>query len=59
MENLKLEELTLEQKIGMLICARNFYKIDGEDLEFTLELIRNHALARFRCPIISRRSWKR
>ena len=46
MQNLKLEDLSLEQKIGMLICARGFGS--GEDgqqnREFTLELIRNHAL---------------
>ena len=42
MKNLKIEDLSVEQKIGMLLCARSF-KQEG-DLEFTLELIRNHAL---------------
>ena len=50
MKNLKLEELTLEQKIGMLLCARNFYKVNEEDLEFTLGLIRNHALGSIQVP---------
>jgi len=40
--NLKLDDLSVEQKIGMIFCARSF-KHDG-DLEFVLELVRNHAL---------------
>ncbi len=42
MKPLKLEELSVEQKIGMVYCARGF-KQEG-NLEFVLELIRNHAL---------------
>ena len=38
---LKQEELTLEQKLGMLYCARPF---TDRDLEFTLELIKKRAL---------------
>ena len=38
---LKLENLTTEQKLGMLYCARPF---NDESLEYTLKLIRNHAL---------------
>jgi len=38
---LKLEELTTEQKLGMLYCARPF---NDESLAYTLKLIRNHAL---------------
>ena len=38
---LKQEELTLEQKLGMLYCARPF---NDRDLEFTLELIKKRAL---------------
>ena len=46
MKNLCFEELSLEQKIGMLYCARplNYVRSDIDDLEFTLELIRKHAL---------------
>ena len=46
---LKLEELTEEQKIGMLLCARSFR--DEDDLSFVLELIRNHALGSVQPPI--------
>lgn len=38
---LKLEELTLEQKLGMLYCARAF---NERDLEFALTLIKKRAL---------------
>lgn len=38
---LKLEELTLEQKIGMVLCARRY---EEKDVEFILELIRKRAL---------------
>lgn len=50
MKNLKLEELSVEQKIGMLLCARSFGVEDEEDVEFTLELIRNHALGSVQVP---------
>ena len=39
---LKIEEMTLEQKLGMLFCARRFTV--EEDIEFTLELIKKRAL---------------
>ena len=51
MKNLRLEELTTEQKLGMLLCARSFAQNDPEDLEFTLGLIRNHALGCVQVPI--------
>ena len=38
---LKRENMTLEQKLGMLYCARPF---NDRDLEFTLELIKKRAL---------------
>ena len=38
---LKLEQMTPEQKIGRVLCARRFD--DEADIEFTLELIRNSA----------------
>jgi len=44
---LKLEELTTEQKIGMILCARRF---GPEDMEFTKELIRNHAVGCAQVP---------
>lgn len=50
MKNLKLEELTTEQKIGMLLCARNFYTVDEEDLEYTIDMIRNHSLGCIQVP---------
>ena len=42
MELLKLEEMTLEQKIGHLICARG--AINEEDKEFIYEMVRKKAL---------------
>lgn len=52
MNYLKLEDLTIEQKLGMVLCGRRLgYK---DDLEFTLELIRNHALGAVQVPIGSR-----
>lgn len=39
--NLKLEEMTIEQKIGMVLCARRF---EEEDMEFILELVKKRAL---------------
>ena len=38
---LKLEELTVEQKIGMVLCARRFHP---EDVVFTKELIKKRAV---------------
>lgn len=49
MKNLKLEELSAEQKIGMLFCARRCNKED--ELEYTLEMIRNHSLGSVQVPI--------
>lgn len=48
MQNLRIEELSTEQKVGMLLCARSFRTED--DLEFTIELIRNHALGCVQVP---------
>lgn len=48
MQNLRIEDLSTEQKIGMLLCARTFRSED--DIEFTLELIRNHALGCVQVP---------
>ena len=39
---LRLSELSVEQKIGQMILARN--PIDEESFEFTLELVKNRAL---------------
>ena len=50
MRNLKLEELSTEQKIGMLLCARSFNYSDENDVEYTLELIRNHSLGCVQVP---------
>ena len=48
MQTLNIEELSTEQKIGMLLCARTFRSED--DIEFTLELIRSHALGCVQVP---------
>ena len=39
---LQIENMTVEQKIGMVLCARRFD--NQEDIDFSLELIKNHAL---------------
>lgn len=44
---LKLEELTIEQKIGMVLCARRFRE---DDLEFILELVKKRALGCIQAP---------
>ena len=41
-KNLVLEELTAEQKVGMLFCARRCNKSD--EFEQILEMIRNHSI---------------
>lgn len=38
---LKIEDLSVEQKIGMVLCARRF---EENDMEFILELVKNHSL---------------
>jgi len=45
--HLKIEELTTEQKLGMLYCARPF---NDRDLEFTLKLIKKRALGSVQVP---------
>ena len=44
MKNLKIEELSTQQKLGMLLCARAWGNLSQEELDFILEKIRNHAL---------------
>lgn len=44
---LKLEELTLEQKIGMVLCARRFR---DQDVDFILELVKKRALGCVQAP---------
>ena len=46
---LKLEELSTEQKLGMLLCARRLHS--EEDLAYTLELIKNHAVGCVQIPL--------
>ena len=41
---LKFEELTVEQKLGMVLCARKFSGADEDNVGFIVELIKNHAL---------------
>jgi len=45
--HLKLEELTTEQKLGMLYCARPF---NETELESAIELIKKHALGSIQLP---------
>lgn len=42
MNYLKVEDLSIEQKLGIVLCGRKVHT--PENLEFTLDLIRNHAL---------------
>lgn len=45
---LKLEELTAEQKLGLVLCARCF---DEKNLDFIKKMIRKHAVACFQVPV--------
>ena len=49
-QKLKIENLTAKQKLGMVFCARKFGTATDEDIEFTLELIKNHALGCVQLP---------
>lgn len=44
---LKFEDLTLEQKIGMVLCAR---RCRDEDIDFILKLVKKHALGSLQAP---------
>ncbi|MBQ2274543.1 MAG: hypothetical protein IIW16_03750 [Clostridia bacterium] len=48
MNYLKVEDLTLEQKLGMLLCARRWD--EQEDIDFTFELLKNRALGSIQIP---------
>ena len=48
---LKIEDLTIEQKLGMVFCARRFAEAD--DVEFTAEMIRKRALGCLQMPSYS------
>ena len=48
-KNLILNELSDEQKVGMLLCARSLQK--PENLEYTLKLIKNHSVGCVQVPI--------
>lgn len=41
MQNLRIEDLSTEQKLGMLLCARRF---EESDIEEIIEMIKNHSL---------------
>ena len=49
MRLLKLEELSLDQKLGMVLCARRCN--DPLDFQYTLELVRNRAVGCIQVPI--------
>lgn len=48
-KNLVLNELSDEQKVGMLLCARSLQK--PENLEYTLKHIKNHSVGCVQVPI--------
>ena len=50
MTNLRIEELSTEQKIGMVLCARSFNYADEADMEYTLDLIRKRSLGSIQVP---------
>ena len=45
---LKIEEMSLEQKLGMVFCARRFES--AEDIDFTIEMLNKHALGCVQMP---------
>ncbi|MBP3375976.1 MAG: hypothetical protein J6L83_04360 [Clostridia bacterium] len=49
-QRLFIENMTPEQKLGMVFCARKFDKVDDDDIDFTIELIKNHALGCVQLP---------
>ena len=49
MEFLKLEEMTAEQKVGMVMCARRFWNDD--DKNFILKLVKERALGCMQVPL--------
>lgn len=60
MKELKFEELTLKQKLGMVMAGivrpircEDKYETYEENLEFVLELIRNHSLGAVWVPVIT------
>ena len=44
----KLEDMTIEQKLGMVFCARRF---EPEDVEFIIELMKKQALGCVQLPV--------
>ena len=44
---LRIEEMTTEQKLGMLFCARRFKR---EDIDFIIEMIKKRALGCVQLP---------
>ena len=49
MQFLKLEEMTVEQKVGMVLCARRFWNDD--DKNFILKLVKERALGCMQVPL--------
>jgi hypothetical protein len=41
---LNFADLSIDQKLGMVLCARKFYGADEDNVGFIVELIKNHAL---------------
>ncbi|MBE6647259.1 MAG: hypothetical protein E7611_06435 [Ruminococcaceae bacterium] len=59
MIRLKIEDMTPEQKLGMVFCARKFDTAFDDDIEFTIELIKNHSLGCVQLPAHKREVVKR
>ncbi len=47
---LDINSMTVEQKLGMVFCARRFLDNDPDSIEFTVELIKKHALGCVQFP---------
>ena len=58
-KRLRIEDMTPEQKLGMVFCARKFGTADDDDIEFTIELIKNHSLGCVQLPAHKRDVVKR
>ena len=52
MKNLVFEELTIEQKLGLMMCERHAHQSEAE-VERTIERVKNHAVACIQLPINS------
>ena len=47
---LSIKDMNIEQKLGMLFCARIFNELNDDDMDFTIEMIKNHSLGSVQLP---------